>query len=109
MHGVYVIEKIITSFEKNLIFDFFNIIMDNFILLSLNANGITVIKKFIIICNHIPDFRIKIFEIISFNFVNFIQHPFANYSIQLIIEVIYLLFILELVLSFNSSLFKTFL
>ena len=84
-NATYVLQKIITIINECRRSKLNNIILDNFKNLSLDVNGICLVKKFIgnNILNHI---RNKIINIINENCIQISQSPFGNYVVQFILE-----------------------
>ena len=62
-----------------------NIIIDNLKNLSLDVNGICLVKKFIS-NNILNTIKSKIIQIISKNCIEISQSPFGNYAVQYILE-----------------------
>ena len=83
--GSHVLEKLLTCFEEEYISFIYDYIYDNFLTLANNNNGICVVKK-IVSLTHKKNLHDKIKIIIKENAMQFIQHPFANFVIQVVIE-----------------------
>ena len=83
-YGTYVIEKIISFFNYNLIDELLLFIVNNFVLLACNSYGLCIIKKAIILENSPFDkkYHNLIKQIIIENNLNLIQNPYGNYAIQ---------------------------
>ena len=65
-----------------------NIIIDNLKSLSIDCNGICVVKKFVN-TNKTPELKEKVIGIITGHCLEIVQSPFGNYAVQHLIEVIY--------------------
>lgn len=80
-HACHVIEKIITCFSEQSIKLIIDIIMNNFLTLANDNNGLCVVKKLII---HVSDKDLfkEVKGILTDNALNLIQHPYGNYIIQ---------------------------
>ncbi len=85
--GVHVIEKLIICYEEDLITFIYELIIQNFIQLANNCNGLCVIKK-IIIHSVNPATIKRIQHKIIDNCLNLVQNPFGNYAIQVAVDVI---------------------
>jgi hypothetical protein len=84
--GTHVIEKIITCFQEYLIEDYYNIIIDNMLILADNVNGLCVCKKIIIHKTNLKTIK-RIREKLTENALFLIQNVYGNYVIQMAIEV----------------------
>jgi len=83
--GSHVIEKLLTCFEEEYINFIYNYIIDNFLDLANNNNGICVVKKILTFTHKkiIHDkLKIKIID----NALQLIIHPYANFVIQIVVE-----------------------
>ena len=89
VYGTHVIEKIFSSFfnyEKYLIY-ISNFILDNFIYLVNNSNGLCVVKKEIIIEYKIKNNNFeKLKKLLVENSLILVQNPFGNYALQTAID-----------------------
>ena len=85
-YATYVLQKIITIIPDTKRVRLNNIIIENAKELSLNANSVFVIKKFIS-TNTIEENKKKILNILKKNFLLIAQSPFGNYVIQHIFDV----------------------
>ena len=89
VYGTHVLEKIISTFnyEKHLI-HISKFIIDNFISLVNNSNGLCIVKKEIIIeykRKNGDNFK-KLKQLLIDNSLLLIQNPFGNYALQLAID-----------------------
>ena len=106
-YGCHVLEKIISFFEEDLISFIYNFILNNFLDLSYNSNGICIVKKMITLV-HKHKFHEEIKKIIEENSMNLIKHSYGNYVFQILInhwdedEVIQLLYLFKDKLSLLS-------
>ena len=83
--GSHVLEKLLTCFEEEYINFIYNYIVDNFLDLANNNNGICVVKK-ILTFTHKKNLHDKIKIIVKENALQLIVHPYANFVIQVIVE-----------------------
>ncbi len=83
--GSHVLEKLLSCFEEEYINFIYNYIVDNFLDLANNNNGICVIKK-ILTFTHKKSLHDKIKSIIKDNRLQLISHPYANFVIQIVVE-----------------------
>lgn len=84
-YGTHVIEKIISHFEQNLISFIYDYVINNFLSLANNINGICIVKRLLIVCNN-QDIHNKLKQFAYDNALTLIEHPFGNYVIQVIVE-----------------------
>ena len=84
-YGSHVIEKIISCFEEDLSYFIYDFIINNFINLAYNSNGICLVKKMIIFI-HKQKYHQQIKKIIQENSFNLIKHPYGNYVFQVLIN-----------------------
>ena len=88
IYGTHVLEKIITTFnyEKHII-HISKFIIDNFILLVNNSNGLCIVKKEIILeYKKKSNFFIQLKKLLLENSLILIQNPFGNYALQIAID-----------------------
>ena len=85
LYGTHVIEKILNCFEYKFIKPIMRFILDNFLFLSNNANGLCVVKKEIICENKKENFEELKKEIVTHALV-LIQNPYGNYALQTAID-----------------------
>jgi hypothetical protein len=83
--GSHVLEKLLTCFEEEYINFIYIYIVDNFLDLANNSNGICIIKK-ILTFTHKKTLHDKIKVIIKENGLQLISHPYANFVIQIVVE-----------------------
>jgi len=83
--GVHVIEKMIILFNEDEITHIYNTIINNFMLLANNSNGLCVCKKIIIHALNIETIK-RIQEQIAENAIVLVQNPYGNYAIQVAFE-----------------------
>lgn len=85
-YGCHVVEKIVQCFNEDLISFIYRLSMENFMLMSNNANGLCVIKKVLIHTS--KNETIEIFKrLIIENCIYLIQNPYGNYTIQIVLDV----------------------
>lgn len=85
-HAIYVLKKIISVIPDIKRVRLNNIIIDNAKELSLNANSVFILKRFMA-TNTIEENKKRLLNIIKRNFLVIAQNPFGNYAIQYIFEV----------------------
>ena len=83
--GSHVLEKLLTCFEEEYINFIYNYIVDNFLDLANNNNGICIVKK-ILTFTHKKKLHDKIKAIIKENGLQLISHPYANFVIQIVVD-----------------------
>ena len=83
--GSHVLEKLLTCFEEEYINFIYNYIIDNFLDLANNNNGICVVKK-ILTFTHKKNIHDRLKIIIKDNALQLIIHPYANFVIQIVVE-----------------------
>ena len=84
-NATYVLQKIVLIFPDFIRENLNEIILNNFIKLCLDVNGICLIKNFIKTNNNINN-KIKIKFLIYNNFILLSQSPFGNYAVQFLME-----------------------
>ena len=84
-YGTYVIEKIVSFFEYNLLDDLLQFIVNHFVFLACNSHGLCIIKTVIALENSFPErkYHNLIKQIMIENSLNLIQNPYGNYAIQI--------------------------
>ena len=81
-NGTHVLQKVLLCFkEENLDF-IFHPIIDNFIDLSVDQNGLCVIKKLVSKISTSDTLMRQVGAILSENAVSLVQSPFGNYAVQ---------------------------
>ena len=85
VYGTHVIEKILSYFEDEFTKEIIEYILNNFIDLGYNINGICVVKK-LLLMTHKKDLHNQLKQKINENALNLIIHQFGNYVIQVIFE-----------------------
>ena len=85
VYGTHVIEKILSYFEDEFTKEIIEYILNNFIDLAYNINGICVVKK-LLLMTHKKDLHNQLKQKINENALNLIIHQFGNYVIQVIFE-----------------------
>ena len=85
INATHVLQKMISVISENRRNSINKIILNNIKTLSLDANGICVVKKFIGNTN-IPENKEKIIKLLSDNCIEIAQNPYGNYAIQYILE-----------------------
>jgi hypothetical protein len=83
--GSHVLEKLLTCFEEEYINFIYNYIIENFLDLANNNNGICVVKK-ILTFTHKKNIHDRLKVIIKDNALQLIIHPYANFVIQIVVE-----------------------
>ena len=101
--GVHVIEKMILCFDESLIQEIYDIIIENFIPLSSNPNGLFVCKK-IIYQSKKEENLLRIRDVITKNSMTLIYNQYGNYTIQVAIDSWNRDFSQPLIQSFSSNL-----
>jgi hypothetical protein len=88
VYGTHVLEKILSSFnyDKYLI-HISNFILENFVFLVNNSNGLCIVKKEILLeyKNKNDNFK-ELKQLIIENSLILIQNPFGNYALQMAID-----------------------
>lgn len=87
-YGTYVIEKIVSFFEYNLLDDLLQFIVNHFVFLACNSHGLCIIKTVIALENSFPErkYHNLIKQIMIANSLNLIQNPYGNYAIQIALD-----------------------
>ena len=88
VYGTHVLEKILSSFnyEKYLI-HISNFILENFVFLVNNSNGLCVVKKEILLEYKNKNDKFKqLKQLLIDNSIILIQNPFGNYALQIAID-----------------------
>jgi pumilio RNA-binding family len=83
--GTHVVEKVLMCFDEESILDIYNLIMDNFVSLANNSNGLCVVKR-VLICARINETISRLQNILVDNVQALMQNSFGNYAIQVALE-----------------------
>ena len=83
--GSHVLEKLLACFEEEFVSFIYNYIIDNFLELANNNNGICVVKK-ILALTHKQNLHEKLKVIVKENAIQLISHPYGNFVIQVVVE-----------------------
>ena len=84
-YSCHVIEKVISCFEEEYIPFIYDYVIENFLFLSYNANGICLIRR-IVSFTHKKKLHEFIKKIVENNSKELIVHPYGNYVIQELVE-----------------------
>ena len=85
IYGTHVLEKILDKYDYDLIQPISKFIVDNFLFLANNANGLCIVKKAIVI-EYKKNYFDNIKKLSEENALMLIQNPFGNYALQCLIE-----------------------
>ena len=85
IYGTHVLEKIISKFDYELIQPISKFVVDNFLFLANNANGLCIVKKTIEV-EYKQNYFERIKQLTKDNALVLIQNPFGNYAIQCIVD-----------------------
>ena len=85
MYGTHVIERVMTTFDFRLLSSVSQAIIENFIYLANNPNGLCVVKQEIIMGKKGKNFE-ALKQIISVNSLLLIQNPYGNYALQTVVK-----------------------
>lgn len=85
VYGTHVIEKILVCFEYELVKPISSFILDNFLFLSSNANGLCIVKKEVIL-EYKNDNYLRLKNQLEKNALTLIQNPYGNYALQMVID-----------------------
>ena len=83
--GSHVLEKLLSCFEEEYVGFIYNYIIDNFLELANNNNGICIVKK-ILALTHKQNLHEKLKIIVKENAIKLISHPYGNFVIQVVVE-----------------------
>ena len=83
--GCHVLEKLLTCFEDEYVDFIYTYILDNFLYLTNNSNGIYIIKK-ILTFTQKKSLHEKLKSIVKKNAIFLIKQSYGNFVIQVIIE-----------------------
>ena len=85
VYGTHVLERVLTYFEYNSVRILIMYIVDNFLTLACNPNGLCLVKK-IIVLGYKKDIFPKIQNELIKHALTLIQNPYGNYALQTAIE-----------------------
>jgi len=83
--GSHVLEKLLSCFEEEYVIFLYNYIVDNFLDLANNNNGICIVKK-LLSFTHKKNWHDKLKIIVKENAIQLISHPYGNFVIQVVVE-----------------------
>ena len=83
--GSHVLEKLLSCFEEEYVSFIYNYIIDNFLELAKNNNGICIVKK-ILSFTHKKNLHDKLKVIVKENALQLISHPYGNFVIQVVVD-----------------------
>ena len=83
--GTHVLEKLLACFEEEYVTFIYNYIVDNFLELANNSNGICIVKK-LLSFTHKKNLHDKLKILVKENALQLISHPFGNFVIQVVVE-----------------------
>jgi len=83
--GSHVLEKLLSCFEEEYVSFIYNYIIDNFLELANNNNGICIVKK-ILSFTHKKNLHDKLKVIVKENALQLISHPYGNFVIQVVVD-----------------------
>ena len=83
--GTHVLEKLLACFEEEYVTFIYNYIVDNFLELANNSNGICIVKK-LLSFTHKKNLHDKLKIIVKENALQLISHPYGNFVIQVVVE-----------------------
>ena len=83
--GTHALEKLLACFEEEYVTFIYNYIVDNFLELANNSNGICIVKK-LLSFTHKKNLHDKLKIIVKENALQLISHPFGNFVIQVVVE-----------------------
>ena len=83
--GSHVLEKLLACFEEEYVSFLYTYIVNNFLELAYNNNGICIIKK-ILTFTHKKALHDKLKIIVKDNATQLISHPYGNFVIQVVVE-----------------------
>lgn len=85
VYGTHVIEKVLSYFDYEMIKPISNFILDNFLFLANNSNGLCIVKKEIALEFKNENFKRLKSELYN-NAMVLIQNPYGNYALQMSID-----------------------
>ena len=84
-YGTHVLEKILSCFEDEFTAFIYDYVLNNFLSLAYNINGICIVKK-VLMLTHKKDIHERLKVLSIENAIGLIQHSYGNYVIQIIVE-----------------------
>jgi hypothetical protein len=83
--GAHVLEKVLICFEREYTGNIISFVVDNFILLANNVNGLCLAKK-ILVSEYQSENFLYLKLILQENCLSLIENPYGNYALQVVIE-----------------------
>ena len=83
--GSHVLEKLLACFEEEYVSFLYIYIVDNFLELANDNNGICIVKK-ILTFTHKKTLHDKLKILVKDNAIQLISHPYGNFVIQVVVE-----------------------
>ena len=84
-YGTHVLEKVLNVFEYEYTCYIYNYVLDNFLHLAMNVNGICVVKKVLLEYKYMNIHK-QLVKIVYDNALELIVHAYGNYVIQIILD-----------------------
>jgi hypothetical protein len=84
-YGTHILEKILNNFEEEYTSIIYDFVLDNFLRLATNTNGICIVKRVLLEQSNIKVHN-KLLKYVYEHALNLIEHPYGNYVIQIILE-----------------------
>ena len=83
--GAHVLEKVLICFEREYTGNIISFVVENFILLANNVNGLCLAKK-ILISEYQSENFLYLKLLLKENCLSLIENPYGNYALQVVIE-----------------------
>lgn len=83
--GAHVLEKVLICFEREYTGNIISFVVENFILLANNVNGLCLAKK-ILVSEYQSENFLYLKLILQENCLSLIENPYGNYALQVVIE-----------------------
>ena len=83
--GAHVLEKVLICFEREYTGNIISFVVENFILLANNVNGLCLAKK-ILVSEYQSENFLYLKMILKENCLSLIENPYGNYALQVVIE-----------------------
>ena len=83
--GAHVLEKMLICFEREYTGNIISFVVENFILLANNVNGLCLAKK-ILVSEYQSENFLYLKLILKENCLSLIENPYGNYALQVVIE-----------------------